>query len=148
MSRKIGRPKVPKREAKAVLIGARFSPPEARAVENAVQQSSLDKSKWIRNRLLSPFFGERIPVNCPDAETKYHGQPVVFYFMDGGKKVPLPGMFRAWLDPVSLAVVVEGNWEDYYFHLPQSAVDSIRPLPEKPGVWEIQELFASFPKRQ
>lgn len=56
MSGKIGRPKVPKREAKAVLIGARFSPPEARAVENAVQKSSLDKSKWIRTKLLKGIY--------------------------------------------------------------------------------------------
>jgi len=147
MSKKIGRPKVLKRNAKAVLIGARFSPPEAKQVEKAADLSGQDKSKWIRNRLLGPA-KQPIPVNCPDAQKKYDGQPAVFYFMDGKEKVPLQGRFRVWLNPTGVAVLVGGNWEDYYFHLPQVAVDSIRPVPGKPGAWEIQEPFASFPKRQ
>ena len=148
MSKKMGRPKVPKRAAKAVLIGARFSPPEAKQVEKAANQSGQDKSKWIRSKLLSPFFGERIPVNCPDAQQKYDERDAVLYFIDGDERVRVPGKFRVWLSPTCIAVVVAGAWEDYYFHLPQTAVDSIRPSPEKAGAWDIQEPFAAFPKRQ
>ena len=49
---KIGRPKVPKSRAKAVLIGARFAPNEARQIESAADRSKQDKSKWIRKILL------------------------------------------------------------------------------------------------
>jgi len=53
MSNKIGRPKLPKAEAKGVLIGARFSPPEALAVVNAVKRAKQVKSEWVRTILLS-----------------------------------------------------------------------------------------------
>jgi hypothetical protein len=48
----MGRPKLPKDEARKILIGAKFSPPEARSVEQSARESKLDKSKWIRERLL------------------------------------------------------------------------------------------------
>jgi len=48
----MGRPKLPKNEARKILIGAKFSPPEARSVEQSARESRLDKSKWIRERLL------------------------------------------------------------------------------------------------
>jgi hypothetical protein len=48
----MGRPKLPKNEARKILIGAKFSPPEARSVEQSARESNLDKSKWIRERLL------------------------------------------------------------------------------------------------
>jgi len=53
MSTKIGRPKIPKSEAKGVLIGARFAPDEARRVEQAVKRAKAVKSEWIRTTLLS-----------------------------------------------------------------------------------------------
>jgi len=49
--KKIGRPRVPKSRAKAVLIGARFAPSEAKQIESAAD-SHQDKSKWIRDTLL------------------------------------------------------------------------------------------------
>ena len=48
---KIGRPKVPKIQAKAVLWGARLSPPEAKQAEGWVAASDQDKSKWLRNAI-------------------------------------------------------------------------------------------------
>ena len=48
----MGRPKLPRNEARKILIGAKFSPPEARSVEQSARESKLDKSKWIRERLL------------------------------------------------------------------------------------------------
>jgi hypothetical protein len=49
---KMGRPKLPKNAARKILLGAKFSPPEARSVEQSARESRLDKSKWIRERLL------------------------------------------------------------------------------------------------
>ena len=53
MSTKMGRPRLPKGQAKDVLIGARFSPPEARTVTAAVRRSKRVKSDWVRGALLS-----------------------------------------------------------------------------------------------
>ncbi|HEX4371966.1 MAG TPA: hypothetical protein VHZ50_01555 [Puia sp.] len=53
MKRKRGRPAVTKKKYKSVLIGARFSPDEAKQVEKNVKKSKLGKSKWIRERLLA-----------------------------------------------------------------------------------------------
>lgn len=49
----MGRPTLPKGEAKGVLIGARFSPPEAKQVVAAINRIGAIKSEWIRNTLLS-----------------------------------------------------------------------------------------------
>ncbi|HZM05054.1 MAG TPA: hypothetical protein VFC44_18795 [Candidatus Saccharimonadales bacterium] len=52
MTNKVGRPTVPKSKAKTVLLGARFSPSEAKKVELDAANVEQDKSKWIRGRLL------------------------------------------------------------------------------------------------
>jgi hypothetical protein len=52
MNNKVGRPKLAKADAKGVLIGARFSPPEARQVEAAVKRAGQVKSEWVRKTLL------------------------------------------------------------------------------------------------
>ena len=49
----MGRPRLPKGQAKGVLIGARFSPPEARIVTNAVRRAKAVKSQWVRMCLLT-----------------------------------------------------------------------------------------------
>jgi hypothetical protein len=53
MITKMGRPRLPKSKAKGVLIGARFSPPEARIVVEAVKRAKRVKSEWVRTVLLS-----------------------------------------------------------------------------------------------
>lgn len=53
MNKKMGRPTLPKGEAKGVLIGARFSPDEAKKVVAAVKSAKLNKSEWVRKILLS-----------------------------------------------------------------------------------------------
>ena len=52
MKTKMGRPKMPKGENKGVLIGARFSTPEAKQVEDAVRRAGKVKSEWVRTTLL------------------------------------------------------------------------------------------------
>lgn len=53
MKNKMGRPKLPKGEVKDVLIGAKFSPDEAKRVQAAANLAQMGKSKWIRKTLLS-----------------------------------------------------------------------------------------------
>jgi hypothetical protein len=53
MNKKMGRPRMPKDQAKGVLIGARFSPPEAQVIIDAVRRAGQVKSEWIRTTLLS-----------------------------------------------------------------------------------------------
>jgi hypothetical protein len=60
MNKKIGRPRVLKRDAKAVLIGARFSPQEAREAENFILDSSQDKSKWLREAVKEKIERQKI----------------------------------------------------------------------------------------
>jgi hypothetical protein len=57
---KIGRPKVPKREAKSVLLGARFSTKEIKSVERAMTESGRDKSKWLREAVNEKMERQRI----------------------------------------------------------------------------------------
>lgn len=52
MSKKMGRPRLAKGQFKGVLIGARFSPQEAKEVHTAVKRTKQVKSDWIRNTLL------------------------------------------------------------------------------------------------
>lgn len=49
----MGRPKLPKGEAKGVLIGARFSQDEAKRVVAAARRTGKVKSDWVRTTLLS-----------------------------------------------------------------------------------------------
>lgn len=53
MSKKLGRPKLRNQDKKGVLIGARFSPAEAKQVSEAAKQAKLTKSQWVRGTLLT-----------------------------------------------------------------------------------------------
>jgi hypothetical protein len=52
MKTKMGRPKTPADKAKTVLLGAKYDPREAKAITEAIAQSGLDKSKWLREASL------------------------------------------------------------------------------------------------
>jgi hypothetical protein len=60
MKPKMGRPVLPKGEAKGVLIGARFSPDEANKVHAAIRREKLVKSEWVRKTLLSAAGGSNL----------------------------------------------------------------------------------------
>jgi hypothetical protein len=53
MKNKMGRPPMPKGQAKGVLIGARFAPHEAKQVESAAKRAKAVKSEWIRTTLIN-----------------------------------------------------------------------------------------------
>lgn len=53
MSNKVGRPKVSKQTAKAVLIGARFSGKESEEIERQAKETGQSKSTLLRSRALA-----------------------------------------------------------------------------------------------
>jgi hypothetical protein len=55
---KLGRPKLPGNEAKAVMLCARFTKEEAGVIASAVNRSGKNQSEWVRNALLSKASGD------------------------------------------------------------------------------------------
>jgi hypothetical protein len=53
MAKKRGRPRLAKGQAKAEFINLRFSPDEARQIDNAAERAKLKRAKWARGILLS-----------------------------------------------------------------------------------------------
>ena len=52
MNNKMGRPKLPKGEAKAFQIGVRFNRDEAGKIRTAVAKTGLTNADWARNVLV------------------------------------------------------------------------------------------------
>jgi hypothetical protein len=52
MSKKAGRPKIPKDEARGRFISTRLSPPEYKEIAEAIKKSGIAKAEWTRNSLL------------------------------------------------------------------------------------------------
>jgi hypothetical protein len=50
-TRKPGRPKLPKGQAKGKIVPVRFAPEDIRAVEEAAKASKQTVSEWIRSTL-------------------------------------------------------------------------------------------------
>jgi predicted HicB family RNase H-like nuclease len=50
-AKKIGRPKLPKGEAKGCVVPVRFTPDDIKAVAQAAKASKKTVSEWIRNTL-------------------------------------------------------------------------------------------------
>jgi hypothetical protein len=53
MKPKMGRPKLPKGEAKGVLYAARVSHDDAKRIDSAIARSGKGKPEWLRTALLS-----------------------------------------------------------------------------------------------
>jgi len=53
MSAKMGRPKLPKQEARGKFVSARLSPPEYMEVVTAARKSGQAKTEWVRDTLLT-----------------------------------------------------------------------------------------------
>ena len=49
--RKVGRPKLPKGEAKGKIVPVRFTPDESKAIEAAAKANRQTVSEWIRSML-------------------------------------------------------------------------------------------------
>lgn len=151
----MGRPKVPKSEAKSVLRGALFAPDEAETVDRTIKESGLDKSKWIREKLIDASipYQRRFPVDCSEAKKKYDEQPVIFRIEINGELKGYLGKFivhRYYPDPFAyVSVELEGfrlptdppNTAGYSFHLSQAHLDSIIPVSDPEAKFEIQIPF-------
>ena len=48
---KVGRPKMPKGEAKAIVLQSRVQPAEKAAYQKAAKSAGIDLSTWIRQTL-------------------------------------------------------------------------------------------------
>jgi hypothetical protein len=53
VKKKMGRPKIGINNAKGVIVAARFTPIEARQINEAIRRSGESKPGWIRKVLLS-----------------------------------------------------------------------------------------------
>jgi len=57
VKKRMGRPKIGVQNAKGVIVAARFTPIEARQIDQAIRQSGENKPGWIRKALLSAAIG-------------------------------------------------------------------------------------------
>jgi uncharacterized protein (DUF1778 family) len=55
--KKVGRPSLPKGEAKAVMLRVRLTPDERRAIETAARTGKQSVSEWIRSTLNTALVG-------------------------------------------------------------------------------------------
>jgi hypothetical protein len=53
MKPKLGRPKIPKAEARSIFVITRVNAAEAKQINAAIKASKLPKTAWARNALLS-----------------------------------------------------------------------------------------------
>jgi hypothetical protein len=53
MKNKVGRPKLGTQDAKGIVIAARFTLPEVKAIRAAIATSRSSKSEWLRKAVLS-----------------------------------------------------------------------------------------------
>ncbi len=52
-SGKVGRPTLPKKEKRGKFISTRLSPPEYNEIMQAVKESGIGKTKWVRTKLIA-----------------------------------------------------------------------------------------------
>ena len=52
MTKKLGRPKLPKDKARSAMVTCRMSPEEKREIMVAIKRSNSDQSEWLRKILL------------------------------------------------------------------------------------------------
>lgn len=50
---KVGRPKLAKAERRSCFVSTRLSPEEYKEIEDAIKESGIDKTEWIRRKLLA-----------------------------------------------------------------------------------------------
>lgn len=97
---------------------------------------------------------EMIPVNCADAQAKYDERSVRFWILSNNERIPIIGKFRVKLGPTRISIEKFVRFDGVkftfqYFHLPQEAVDLIRPAPQGTEVdFEIPGLVTHFLPRQ
>jgi len=66
MKRKRGRPSLPKKKARGILVAVRMSPEEVRTVRAAIHQARARSSDWLRAAILAAAQNARSGAS-PDA---------------------------------------------------------------------------------
>jgi hypothetical protein len=59
MNKRIGRPKIGIKNAKGALFAARFTPLEAKQINEAIRRAKQSKSDWIRKALLAASVSDK-----------------------------------------------------------------------------------------
>lgn len=49
----VGRPALPKKEKRGRFMSTRLTPDEYKEIEDAINASDMDKTEWIRKKLLA-----------------------------------------------------------------------------------------------
>jgi hypothetical protein len=50
--KKLGRPKLPKSEARTIMLSTRVNADESKAIAKAISKSGKDKTVWMRDAIL------------------------------------------------------------------------------------------------
>ena len=53
IKKKLGRPKLPKSEARTIMLSTRVNADENKAVQNAISKSGKKKTVWMREAMLA-----------------------------------------------------------------------------------------------
>ena len=139
MGKKIGRPRVPKQEAKNVLVGAQLSPPQAKEAEKRAASQGLDKSKWLRGAIENELKNSPIWFDSKSAPNEMNGKLVEFRLTGPNFRVEGVGMLVVMenrFGQVSVEIQVNYAIDEYtrqfnrYF-LPKEFVDNIKPHPDQ-----------------
>lgn len=51
--KKLGRPKLPKSEARSIMLSTRVNADENKLIQAAIKQSGVDKTVWLRDSLIA-----------------------------------------------------------------------------------------------
>ena len=137
MSKKLGRPKTPKSEAKTVLLGAFVDPQEAKNINRAIAESGQSKSEWIRSswtQAARPIWVICKKWQSSDLEKK----TVQFKITSPEWTFSGRGCFhvRHHQDRIRIAIEIESTVADGWkrlcrvLYLPQNLVDCIEQHPD------------------
>jgi hypothetical protein len=137
MKPKMGRPPTPVEKAKTVLLGAKYDPREAKAITEAIAQSGLDKSKWLREAAIDAAHfwvnGEGWTIE------DLHGKTVEFELvLPSGEALRGTGKFDVWQNGEGLLKIrivtfdrksTEYTKHELRIYIPQEGVRLIKRQP-------------------
>jgi hypothetical protein len=69
-TKKIGRPKLPKTEARSIMLSTRVNANENKVIQGAIRAAGEDKTVWLRNALLQVASAEN---GCGEPRTHNPG---------------------------------------------------------------------------
>jgi hypothetical protein len=140
MSAKMGRPKLPKEEIKGILIGARFSPQEAKDVEGALRQSFQSKSKLVREAVMKAAHSPPVWLKTKWQRDDLQNKRAEFFLpIAGGGQIHGFGKFAIKTSPKGLlsfeifcdVEVAPNAWTQHRIQLHRQTVEAIQLHPDQ-----------------